>query len=203
MKIEDSSSLCAPYLVEDSWFAFAAIVLNGCLRRNLVDAVNDVQQVNDEQLNETTVEAINHHLDILRPAIKNYGGEMNVITIVGGDCTVRHEGLQTIGLRIYTARKGLMRGIFASGQPRAHQSLPQCPPPDSPQPGWSSIWHLVATQVRLVGVANALEATLHLHLEDMVEGDIKEMWSTPIFFSDSGLGNYPHLLSMELALRLE
>ena len=31
-------------------------VLNGCSGRNLVDAVKDVQQVNDEQVNETTVE---------------------------------------------------------------------------------------------------------------------------------------------------
>ena len=37
---------------------------------------------------------------MLRHAIKNYGGEVNVIAIVGEDCTVRYERPQTIGLGI-------------------------------------------------------------------------------------------------------
>ncbi|KAL9239777.1 hypothetical protein vseg_014066 [Gypsophila vaccaria] len=75
------------------------------LKEKFGDAVKDIKQVNGEQVNETTVEAVNRHLDILRPAIKNYGGEVDVIAIEGGDCTVKYGGPDTIGSGIRAAIK--------------------------------------------------------------------------------------------------
>lgn len=75
------------------------------LKEKFGDAVKDIRQINDEQVNETTVEAVNTHLDILRPAIKNYGGEVEVIAIEGGDCTVNYKGPETIGSGIKAAIK--------------------------------------------------------------------------------------------------
>lgn len=48
---------------------------------------------------------MNNHLDILRPAIKNYGGLVEVLVIEGGDCTVKYEGPDTIGSGIKAAIK--------------------------------------------------------------------------------------------------
>ena len=48
---------------------------------------------------------MNRHLDILRPAIKNYGGEVEVIAIKGADCTVKYKGPDTIGSGIKAAIK--------------------------------------------------------------------------------------------------
>ncbi|CAO2818703.1 unnamed protein product [Amaranthus hypochondriacus] len=75
------------------------------LKEKFGDAVKDIRQVNEEQVNETTVEAVNRHLDILRPAIKNYGGEVEVIAIEGADCTVKYKGPDTIGSGIKAAIK--------------------------------------------------------------------------------------------------
>ncbi|KMT10045.1 hypothetical protein BVRB_5g122570 [Beta vulgaris subsp. vulgaris] len=75
------------------------------LKEKFGDAIKDIRQVIDEQVNETTVEVVNRHLDILRPAIKNYGGEVEVIAIEGGDCTVRYGGPETIGSGIKAAIK--------------------------------------------------------------------------------------------------
>ncbi|XP_057516215.1 nifU-like protein 1, chloroplastic [Amaranthus tricolor] len=75
------------------------------LKEKFGDSVKDIRQVNEEQVNETTVEAVNRHLDILRPAIKNYGGEVEVIAIKGADCTVKYKGPDTIGSGIKAAIK--------------------------------------------------------------------------------------------------
>ncbi|XP_021768684.1 nifU-like protein 1, chloroplastic [Chenopodium quinoa] len=75
------------------------------LKEKFGDAVKDIRQVNEAQINETTVKAVNSHLDILRPAIKNYGGEVEVITIEDGDCTVKYKGPETIGSGIKAAIK--------------------------------------------------------------------------------------------------
>ncbi|KNA19617.1 hypothetical protein SOVF_060140 [Spinacia oleracea] len=75
------------------------------LKEKFGDAVKDIRQVNEVQVNETTVEAVNNHLDILRPAIRNYGGEVEVLAIEGADCTVRYGGPETIGSGIKAAIK--------------------------------------------------------------------------------------------------
>lgn len=75
------------------------------LKEKFGDAINDICQVNDEQITETTVEAVNSHLDILRPAIKNYGGSVEVLSVAGGDCVVRYVGPDSIGSGIKAAIK--------------------------------------------------------------------------------------------------
>ncbi|KAL5700770.1 NifU-like protein 1 [Ranunculus cassubicifolius] len=75
------------------------------LKEKFGDSVKDIQQVFDEQQNELTVEAVNGHLDILRPAIKNYGGSVEVIAIDGGDCVVDYKGPESIGSGVKAAIK--------------------------------------------------------------------------------------------------
>lgn len=75
------------------------------LKEKFGDAVKDICQVYDDQINETTVEAVNGHLDILRPAIKNYGGSVDVLSIENGDCLVKYVGPESIGSGIRAAIK--------------------------------------------------------------------------------------------------
>ncbi|KAK4418024.1 NifU-like protein 1, chloroplastic [Sesamum alatum] len=75
------------------------------LKEKFGDAIKDICQVSDEQILETTVEAVNSHLDILRPAIKNYGGSVEVLSVVGGDCLVKYVGPDSIGSGIKAAIK--------------------------------------------------------------------------------------------------
>ncbi|PIA60941.1 hypothetical protein AQUCO_00300452v1 [Aquilegia coerulea] len=75
------------------------------LKEKFGDAVKDIRQVFDEQQNELNVEVVNRHLDILRPAIQNYGGSVEVLSIDGGDCHVKYEGPDSIGSGIKAAIK--------------------------------------------------------------------------------------------------
>ncbi|XP_071722181.1 nifU-like protein 1, chloroplastic [Rutidosis leptorrhynchoides] len=75
------------------------------LKEKFGDAVKDIRQVDAFEQGETTVEAVNGHLDILRPAIKNYGGSVDVISIDGGDCTVKYVGPESIGSGVKAAIK--------------------------------------------------------------------------------------------------
>lgn len=75
------------------------------LKEKFGDALKDIQQVYDEENRETTVEAVNGHLDILRPAIKNFGGSVEVLSVEGGDCHVNYVGPESIGSGIRAAIK--------------------------------------------------------------------------------------------------
>ncbi|KAL6500228.1 NifU-like protein 1, chloroplastic [Orobanche hederae] len=75
------------------------------LKEKFGDAIKDICQVNGEQITETTVEAINSHLDVLRPAIKNYGGSVHVLSVVGGVCLVKYVGPESLGSGIKAAIK--------------------------------------------------------------------------------------------------
>ncbi|KAG9157190.1 hypothetical protein Leryth_004869 [Lithospermum erythrorhizon] len=75
------------------------------LKEKFGDAIKEIRQVYDEQVQETTVEAVNRHLDVLRPAIKNFGGSVDVISIDGGDCHVNYAGPESIGSGIKAAIK--------------------------------------------------------------------------------------------------
>ncbi|CAK9145246.1 unnamed protein product [Ilex paraguariensis] len=75
------------------------------LKEKFGDAVKDIRQVYDDGISETTVEAVNSHLDILRPAIKNYGGGVEVLSVEGGDCRVKYVGPESIGTGIKAAIK--------------------------------------------------------------------------------------------------
>lgn len=48
---------------------------------------------------------MNRHLDVLRPAIKNYGGSVEVLSIEGGECVVKYTGPESIGSGIKAAIK--------------------------------------------------------------------------------------------------
>ncbi|KAL1833008.1 hypothetical protein DCAR_0103053 [Daucus carota subsp. sativus] len=75
------------------------------LKEKFGNAVKDIRQVYDEEAGETTVEAVNNHLDILRPAIKNFGGSVDVLSVAGGDCLVKYEGPESIGSGVKAAIK--------------------------------------------------------------------------------------------------
>ncbi|XP_077218948.1 NFU domain protein 1 [Tasmannia lanceolata] len=75
------------------------------LKEKFGESVRDIRQVFDEQPMETTVEAVDGHLDILRPAIKGYGGSVEVLSVEGGDCHVRYVGPESIGSGIKAAIK--------------------------------------------------------------------------------------------------
>ncbi|KAL2556479.1 NifU-like protein 1 [Forsythia ovata] len=75
------------------------------LKEKFGDAIKEICQINDEQISETTIEAVNGHLDILRPAIKNFGGSVEVLSITDGNCQVKYEGPDSIGSGIKAAIK--------------------------------------------------------------------------------------------------
>uniref|UniRef100_A0A2P2MRC8 Uncharacterized protein MANES_05G012600 n=1 Tax=Rhizophora mucronata TaxID=61149 RepID=A0A2P2MRC8_RHIMU len=75
------------------------------LKEKFGDAVKDIRQVYDETITETTVEAVNGHLDILRPAIRNYGGSVEVLSVENGECLVKYTGPESIGSGIKAAIK--------------------------------------------------------------------------------------------------
>ncbi|EXB55983.1 NifU-like protein 1 [Morus notabilis] len=75
------------------------------LKEKFGDAVKDIRQVYDEEPKETAVEAVNGHLDILRPAIKNFGGSVEVLSVEGEDCFVKYKGPESIGSGIKAAIK--------------------------------------------------------------------------------------------------
>lgn len=75
------------------------------LKEKFGDVVKDIRQVDDGEVKETTVEAVNGHLDVLRPAIKNYGGSVEVLSIEGDHCLVKYVGPGSIGTGIKAAIK--------------------------------------------------------------------------------------------------
>lgn len=75
------------------------------LKEKFGDAIKDVCQVYEEQPRETTVQAVDAHLEILRPAIKNFGGSVEVLSVKGGECLVKYQGLATIGSGVQAAIK--------------------------------------------------------------------------------------------------
>ncbi|KAJ7973100.1 nifU-like protein 1, chloroplastic [Quillaja saponaria] len=88
------------------------------LKEKFGDAVKDICQVYDEETKETTCQAVNNHLDILRPAIKNFGGSVEVLSVEGGDCLVNYVGPESIGSGIKAAIKekfpDIMNVLFSS-----------------------------------------------------------------------------------------
>lgn len=56
-------------------------------------------------LDALELQAVNGHLDILRPAIKNYGGSVEVLSVDEGECLVKYVGPESIGTGIKAAIK--------------------------------------------------------------------------------------------------
>lgn len=110
------------------------------LKEKFGDALKDIRQVFEEEVKQITVEvrkappeefayyslmsylrlrfdwfyclqAVNAHLDILRPAIKNYGGSVEVLSVEGEDCVVKYVGPESIGMGIRAAIKEKFKDI--------------------------------------------------------------------------------------------
>ncbi|XP_076940723.1 nifU-like protein 1, chloroplastic [Bidens hawaiensis] len=75
------------------------------LKEKFGDAIKEIVQVYDQQPAETTVEAVNAHLEILRPAIANFGGNVEVLSVKGGECLVKYTGPESIGSGVKAAIK--------------------------------------------------------------------------------------------------
>ncbi|KAK4738036.1 hypothetical protein R3W88_001733 [Solanum pinnatisectum] len=75
------------------------------LKEKFGEAIKDIRQVYNEQVVETTAEAVNAHLDILRPAIKNFGGSVEVLSVEEGNCNVKYVGPESIGSGVKAAIK--------------------------------------------------------------------------------------------------
>ncbi|KAI5599102.1 hypothetical protein POPTR_002G192200v4 [Populus trichocarpa] len=75
------------------------------LKEKFGDAIKDIRQVSDEESKETTVERVNGHLDILRPAITNFGGSVEVLSVENGECRVQYTGPESIASGIKAAIK--------------------------------------------------------------------------------------------------
>ncbi|XP_030549454.1 nifU-like protein 1, chloroplastic [Rhodamnia argentea] len=75
------------------------------LKEKFGDAVREICQVYDDEVRETTAEAVNRHLDILRPAIANYGGSVEVLSVEAGGCLVKYMGPESIGSGVKAAIK--------------------------------------------------------------------------------------------------
>ncbi|CAI9300445.1 unnamed protein product [Lactuca saligna] len=77
------------------------------LKEKFGEAVKDIVQVFDEEAAATSVEAVNGHLEILRPAIANFGGSVEVlsVSVEGGECVVKYTGPDSIGSGIKAAIK--------------------------------------------------------------------------------------------------
>lgn len=66
-----------------------------------LQAVVQVDQIDTS----ASVQSVNSHLDMLRPAIKSYGGAVDVIAVTKGICEVKYEGPAPIGMGIQAAIK--------------------------------------------------------------------------------------------------
>ena len=51
------------------------------------------------------LQAVNGHLEILRPAIANFGGSVEVLSVKGVECLVKYMGPDSIGSGVKAAIK--------------------------------------------------------------------------------------------------
>lgn len=74
------------------------------LKEKFGDALKEIRQVDQQNIHATVV-SVNSHLDMLRPAIHNYGGSVEVTSIEGEICHVKYDGPDQIGVGIQAAIK--------------------------------------------------------------------------------------------------
>ncbi|MCO5548348.1 hypothetical protein L7F22_001805 [Adiantum nelumboides] len=74
------------------------------LKEKFADALKEVVQVDQQQVG-ASIQSVNAHLDILRPAIHNYGGSVDVVSVENGECKVKFKGPPPIGMGIRAAVK--------------------------------------------------------------------------------------------------
>lgn len=78
--------------------------MGGVSQATFGEQLQAVQQV-DQIDTSASIDSINSHLDMLRPAIKSYGGSVDVVAVSRGVCEVKYEGPAPIGMGIQAAVK--------------------------------------------------------------------------------------------------
>ncbi|XP_024368329.1 uncharacterized protein [Physcomitrium patens] len=70
------------------------------------DVLKEVVQVDKQDIGASVL-AVDEHLEMLRPAIRNYGGSVEVVSVdtVKGECQVKYHGPAPIGMGIQAAIK--------------------------------------------------------------------------------------------------
>ncbi|KAG1371389.1 NifU-like protein 1, chloroplastic [Cocos nucifera] len=108
-----------PYLIADGGNVDVVSVEDGIISLKLQGACGScpsstttmkmgIERVLKEKFGEAIkdiCQAVNNHLEMLRPAIRNFGGNVEVISVEGGDCHVRYVGPDSIGTGIKAAIK--------------------------------------------------------------------------------------------------
>jgi Fe-S cluster biogenesis protein NfuA len=74
------------------------------LKNAFGDKLKEVTQV-DAIDTSASVSSVNSHLDMLRPAIKSFGGSVEVLKIADGACQIKYEGPPTIANGVVAAIK--------------------------------------------------------------------------------------------------
>lgn len=126
-----------PYLIEDGGNCAVAGISNGvvmvelqgacgscpsstatmkmgieqALRSAFRDQIAQVVQVGRAE-SPVTVDTVNEHLDMLRPAITNYGGSVDVLAVDGEVCRVKYSGPQPIAQGVQAAIKDKFPSIM-------------------------------------------------------------------------------------------
>ena len=75
-----------------------------CMQAMFGEQLPEVQQV-DQIDTSASVESVNSHLDMLRPAIQGYSGSVEVLAVGDGICKVKYKGSAPIGMGIQAAIK--------------------------------------------------------------------------------------------------
>lgn len=65
--------------------------IEASLRARFGDKLQEVMQIDAIDVS-ASVAGVDQHLDMLRPAIKNYGGTVDVISVEGAVCSLQFRG---------------------------------------------------------------------------------------------------------------
>jgi Fe-S cluster biogenesis protein NfuA len=98
LQLEGACGTCA------SSTATMKMGIERALKSAFGDALKEVQQVGAIDTS-ATMASVDAHLDMLRPAISNYGGSVVVREVKGGKCTVKYDGPPPIAMGVKAAIK--------------------------------------------------------------------------------------------------
>jgi hypothetical protein len=74
------------------------------LKAKFGDAIRDIIQVNPKDPS-ATVDAVDQHLNMLRGAVTNFGGSVDVVSVGGGVCELKYVGPPPLGNGLKAAIK--------------------------------------------------------------------------------------------------
>lgn len=75
------------------------------LRSKFGDKLKDILQVDAIDTAVASVEMVDQHLNLIRPAIHNFGGSVEVMEVAKGKCTLKYTGPKSIGQGVKAAVK--------------------------------------------------------------------------------------------------